>query len=654
MNNIFNYRLLVVLFFFLIAGKFNAQQFDPKYYDIGTPVLTNIWVDPVNGNDSNIGDSRTNALLTLSAAWGRIPRTNSSTGYKINLVAGNYIYRDAGTNNIVGLYLDEKTGTYNFPIIIESADGPLSAHIYSALDFRAVSYVYLSGLDFVTDSSSDGGGNTLHYADGDHILIKNCRINGSDGTTRKAQETLKVNQVKYIYTEGCDISGAFWFALDYVGVQYGHIQGCRIHDASVDCLLLKGGTAQIRVEDNIIYNSDRFGISAGQGAGFDFMVVPWIHYEAYDLKFFNNIVYNSGYAGIAVLGGYNILAAYNTFYKIGVDKTGDRTLMTFNLGQRGCDGAENDTCNTHHALGGWSPGLWSTPAIPNGTELDCIPNKNVFIYNNIFYNPGSDSTVGGHLEIRAPYDGTDQSAAFLASCNIPSPALSDENLQIKGNIIWNGSVNKLLGIDESTGGLDSNPTCNRAQLQSENRINVSEPQFVNAALYNFHPVSSGNIFGSVTYPVPNFGGTDRPSRPLIPLGNLNNSIPRDYDGNIRTATGPPGAFINTSSVSVENNNKQTISTGFILEQNYPNPFNPQTIIKYIIPDAVSKNMQSLQFVTLKVYDILGREITTLVNGTGSPGIYTVNFNGSRLPSGIYFYRIQSGSFSETKKMLLLR
>jgi len=90
---------------------------------------------------------------------------------------------------------------------------------------------------------------------------------------------------------------------------------------------------------------------------------------------------------------------------------------------------------------------------------------------------------------------------------------------------------------------------------------------------------------------------------------------------------------------------------FELFQNYPNPFNPTTIIKYEIPDQV-RNDRSL--VTLKVYDVLGNEIATLVNEEKEPGTYEVEFDASKLPSGIYFYRLNAGSFIETKKMILLR
>jgi len=85
---------------------------------------------------------------------------------------------------------------------------------------------------------------------------------------------------------------------------------------------------------------------------------------------------------------------------------------------------------------------------------------------------------------------------------------------------------------------------------------------------------------------------------------------------------------------------------FILSQNYPNPFNPSTIIRYEIPER--------GFVTLKVYDVLGNEIATLVNEEKSIGSYAVEFNATGLPNGIYFYQLQAGSFVETKKMILLR
>jgi len=85
---------------------------------------------------------------------------------------------------------------------------------------------------------------------------------------------------------------------------------------------------------------------------------------------------------------------------------------------------------------------------------------------------------------------------------------------------------------------------------------------------------------------------------------------------------------------------------YSLSNNYPNPFNPTTYIKYQIPE--------LSFVTLKVYDVLGNEIATLVNEEKPAGKYEVEFDGAGLPSGIYFYRIQTSSFHETKKMVFMK
>jgi hypothetical protein len=641
-------KFIIFALLILVSHKIKAQQFEPRYYDIGSPTLTEIWVDPVNGNDNNNGSMRSQALKTLTAAWGILPRTFLTTGYKIKLTAGTYTYRDQSTNNIVGIYLDERHGTYNFPIIIESVDGLSKAIIFSAIDFRDVSYVYLIGLDFRTDPTSDGGGNTLHFAAGDHILIRNCKINGFDGNIRKPQETLKVNQVSYIYVEDCDISGAFWFSLDYVGVQYGHIQGCKIHDASEDCLLLKGGTTQIRVEGCSIYNADRFGFSAGQGAGFDFLVNPWLHYEAYDLKFINNVVYNTQYAGIAVLGGYNMLIAYNTLYKIGIDKNGDRTLMTFNLGQRGCDGAEPDTCNAHHLAGGWSPGPWSNPPIENGTEYDCIPNRNIFVFNNIFYNPYPDSTIGNHIEVRGPYDGTDLSSTFLQSCNLPNPVLSDDNLRIRGNIIWNGSTDKSLGIDEGTGCQNSNVNCNQGQLLQDNSFNTIEPELVAPINADFHPNERWNISNLKTFSIPNFPGNDIPLRPIIPSGNLINSITRDFDNKTRLSLNPPGAFSSSARTRVDSEHqlKNREISEIVLSQNYPNPFNPATNIEFRITEG--------SLVSIKVYDILGREISTLSNKRLNPGEYKIVFDGNKFPNGVYFYRLITPNFIQTKKMEILK
>jgi hypothetical protein len=98
--------------------------------------------------------------------------------------------------------------------------------------------------------------------------------------------------------------------------------------------------------------------------------------------------------------------------------------------------------------------------------------------------------------------------------------------------------------------------------------------------------------------------------------------------------------------------KQIIPTEYSLYQNYPNPFNPTTTIKFDIPDVGTGLAQSN--VTLKVYDILGKEIATLVNEDKSAGVYEISFDASTLASGVYIYKLQAGDFVNSKKMILLK
>jgi len=120
----------------------------------------------------------------------------------------------------------------------------------------------------------------------------------------------------------------------------------------------------------------------------------------------------------------------------------------------------------------------------------------------------------------------------------------------------------------------------------------------------------------------------------------------DINGNARDNTPTIGAYEYDVRTAVEDPGSNGLPNEFSLHQNYPNPFNPTTTIKYQIPE--------LSFVTIKVYDVLGNEVATLVNAKKPEGNYEVKFDAVSLPSGIYFYRLQAGSFVETKKMVLMK
>jgi len=134
------------------------------------------------------------------------------------------------------------------------------------------------------------------------------------------------------------------------------------------------------------------------------------------------------------------------------------------------------------------------------------------------------------------------------------------------------------------------------------------------------------------------------------LGNAGGLGITDGDIIVTTATDSVGNTSEFSSIDTVVTDFSEIINNlpevYALYQNYPNPFNPVSKIKY--------DISQISFVIIKVYDVLGSEIITLVNEEKPIGSYKVEFDATALPSGIYFYRIQAETFIETKKMVLMK
>lgn len=494
-------------------------------YDIGTPTLTDVWVDPVNGNDANEGSARTQALRTVTAAWNRIPmnQTLTATGFRINLTTGTY------PESSLPNYWESRHGTPTCPIILQAVDGAGTARL-PAMNLYDVRYMYLIGLRV-----ESGGGDVLHFDASNHILLRNTTVVGLGNlaTYDAPQEALKVNQSQYFYIEDCDISGAWDNAIDFVGVQYGHVVGSKIHRSGDWAMYAKGGSASLRVEGNEIYDAGTGGFTAGQGTGFEFMTSPWLHYEAYDIKVVNNIIHDTQGAGLGVNGGYNIVMAYNTLYRVGSRSH----VIEVVYGERSCDG-NTAQCSAFLAAGGWGTSRIGV--------VESIPNRNVSIYNNIVYNPAGFQSSSQHFAVYGPRTPS-------AGSNIPSPSYADEGLQIRGNIIWNGPADHPLGLDDSR--------LNIPQVLADNAINTLEPQFVNAAAGDFRPILGSNIFGATTYAVPDFTWTGLPTLPSVPTGNLSNAVLNDRDGNDRSSPSTAGAYTPATSQPAFSVNDLTIDEG---------------------------------------------------------------------------------------------
>ena len=170
--------------------------------------------------------------------------------------------------------------------------------------------------------------------------------------------------------------------------------------------------------------------------------------------------------------------------------------------------------------------------------------------------------------------------------------------------------------------------------------------FVWAETYKFaDPTISGDDIYNENYAI----GDVKPGTYTI------SALNGDYK---RIVTVEAGKVVNAdATTSVKNN--YNLADKFFLYQNYPNPFNPTTTIQYTIPtlpysSPSPKELARKGFVSLKIYDILGKEVATLVNNKQPPGIYKVKFDAKDLPSGVYYYRLQVGSFSKVKMMLLTK
>jgi hypothetical protein len=127
------------------------------------------------------------------------------------------------------------------------------------------------------------------------------------------------------------------------------------------------------------------------------------------------------------------------------------------------------------------------------------------------------------------------------------------------------------------------------------------------------------------------------------------SLAKDNAGNVEKTKLSHDAV--TQIITGIDDDKDEIPAEYALKQNYPNPFNPTTIIRYDLPEE--------SFVTLRVYNVLGQEVATLVNEKQTAGKYNIEFstnnrNGVRMASGVYFYRLQTEQYVNTKKLILLR
>lgn len=528
---------------FLVLLPASAAQVLTSNYDPGNYTVTDLYLSP-SGNDENSGTALTAPLRSLTAAWQKIPATTSTTGYRINFLAGTYPCEPLpeDTNNCQN-YFSDRSGSQKYPIILQAYSGA-KVIIRGGWNFNHVSYLYIYDLNLIGGiplPTNSSGNNLFHLEQGDHVLLHGISLTGpscDNDSCNNLQEVLKVNQTQYLYIEDSLISGAWHSAVDYFVVEYGHFLNNRVRIAGQWCMYVKGGTSYLQVAGNE-FSGCLLGFSAGQADNLAVMKSPWVHYEVYDLKFVNNVLHDIPGTGFSATGAYNILFAYNTLYKVATSRENAYGLAQFTLGERNCTAIDEipnvtDRCRLLTGQGAWGP-IYETS---DHQPLEAIPNRRVFVYNNIFYNPALTQS----LYFQWAVNGAVPRPAGFA--NSPNPARTDDYLVLEGNIIWNAAGTGLPLFGSTGGGAvgcaAADSTCREELVIAKNRINQFEPQLRNPAAGDFRPMAGGNLLKVSAASIPAFAWDA--FTPSVPTGTSDNTVPQDRAGNPRNISSPPGAY----------------------------------------------------------------------------------------------------------------
>ena len=217
---------------------------------------------------------------------------------------------------------------------------------------------------------------------------------------------------------------------------------------------------------------------------------------------------------------------------------------------------------------------------------------------------------------------------------VPLLGYSPERITVRRNILNSNGLTNLF-VDTSANNRLKEPF----NLQFSNGVITGKHQLPNAII----DIYSANKFELPASAYFRIGTTNTDAN-----GNFSFNTNLNIEAIAVTATDFEGNTSNFARLNIVTDvgDEQQIPTEFSLEQNYPNPFNPSTSIQY--------QVSSISQINLKVFDVLGNEVATLVNEEKPEGIYEVEFNASNLSSGIYFYKLSTGSFTETKKMTLIK
>lgn len=283
------------------------------------------------------------------------------------------------------------------------------------------------------------------------------------------------------------------------------------------------------------------------------------------------------------------------------------------------------------------------------------------IGNRWYYNTSqSDPTQWGQFRVRVTITDTvhiGNLKFYIYNLNVVK--ISGTAITFASGMFLFGNVSYPIRYDTTTLNIsfNYNPCVYSPNEQMADSLNarLNDDVYHNchgSVLYKCIDTSSGTkVFYKPTLPPPSLGRTYKKGVGLISSSYYYPAPIVSYNETLIGWVVDGIAFGDTSSLVGLNVLNSNVPDKFSLSQNYPNPFNPSTKIRFEIPSVTSTEMSQVQ---IKVYNVQGKEVSTLVNESLQPGSYEIIFDAENYPSGTYFYILQAGDYTETRKMVLIK
>ena len=634
-----------------------------------------------SSSNTTFGSSYTVANNTIKNIRREQSTPGTGTHYMIYVSGGAYNY-EVNNNTIDSIYSTSTSSTLAGIYCSNTAAGMNSIHNNTVSNLLKVSGTTGSVYGIYNSNSTDS---TATYSN----MVFNLYNNGTTGS----------------------IYGYYNFGSPAAG--YENVYNNTIHDLLANtsgvCIGMNvasgtsTNTGEKNVYGNVVYNIENDSIGQTGGIRVDYVNVGYIHgNQVYGIS--NNENDASLPAAYGMLLGATVTYANYTVYNNMISEVyapvsnsalgvlglwingGDTSNVFYNTIYMDSSSTGTNTGNYALYIAGTTDAtLKNNIIINNFTPAGTGGNIGIFKASGVIYNPASNNNnvyvPTGALNYFY-YDGTTTYATFGAYQTAVAPAETNSfpenspfmnvathpyNLDMKTTVatLCEGGAMPIAGITTDIHGTTRNGTTPDVGADEFNGIGpvTQAPTLVapsnNAVLVELNPlmnwdnttyalnyhilISTDSTFGSSLY------DSDTISASQVQLPNNFLAVNTKYywkvSGKNSLGEGPFSSVWNFTT-GVTNIEPTSLPTVFELYQNYPNPFNPTTKIKFDIPKS--------SFVSLKVYDITGREVATLVNSDLEPQRYEVEWNGAQFASGVYFFRITAGDFVKVQKMILTK